>query len=69
MKPDNFLPSQIIVSKGAKIIEEHVGIENDKIKLNSYSSSPEQVDKWIKSCLYAKRFVDYKIIGVYHTLK
>ena len=31
------------------MFERHVGIETDQINLNHYSSTPEQLDKWIKS--------------------
>ena len=31
------------------MFERHVGIETDQINLNDYSSTPEQLDKWIKS--------------------
>lgn len=53
--PDNVLPGQLAVAKGALILERHVGVETDKIKLNAYSSTPAQVDKWIEACLYAKK--------------
>jgi sialic acid synthase SpsE/mannose-6-phosphate isomerase-like protein (cupin superfamily) len=53
--PDNTLPGQIAVAKGAQIFERHVGIANDKIKLNAYSSTPDQVDRWIASILYAQK--------------
>ncbi|WP_041484407.1 N-acetylneuraminate synthase family protein [Prochlorococcus marinus] len=45
--PDDTCPISIAVAKGAKIFERHVGIETDNIKLNSYSSTPEQLQKWI----------------------
>jgi sialic acid synthase SpsE/mannose-6-phosphate isomerase-like protein (cupin superfamily) len=53
--PDNVLPGQIAVAKGAQIFERHVGIANDKVKLNAYSSTPEQVDRWIGAVLYAQK--------------
>jgi len=43
---DETAPIQIAYAKGARMFERHVGIENDKIKLNKYSSTPEQVDVW-----------------------
>lgn len=42
----------LAVAKGATILERHVGLATDKIKLNAYSLSPEDVEKWI---LAAKR--------------
>jgi N-acetylneuraminate synthase len=44
---------QIAAAKGARIFERHVGINTDKIQLNAYSSTPEQVDRWIESYKYA----------------
>ena len=52
--PDDLGPVQIAVAKGAKLFERHVGCETDDITLNAYSSTPEQVDKWIAAYLHAK---------------
>lgn len=52
--PDNTLPGQIAISKGAKILERHVGLESGEFKLNAYSSSPEQIKKWIDDCERAR---------------
>jgi len=51
--PDETVPVQIAAAKGARIFERHVGINTDKIQLNAYSSTPEQVDRWIESYKYA----------------
>lgn len=53
--PDNFVPGQLAVAKGAQIFERHVGVETDTIKLNAYSSTPAQVDGWIEACVYAQK--------------
>lgn len=45
--PDDTMPVAIAVAKGARMYERHVGVTTDKIKLNAYSSTPAQVDKWI----------------------
>ena len=47
--PDELLAITIAASKGAMIFERHVGIETEEIKLNHYSSTPEQIGAWIKS--------------------
>ena len=47
--PDNLSAIQIAYAKGARLFERHIGIENNKYKLNKYSSFPEQIDKWIKA--------------------
>lgn len=53
--PNNVLPGQLAAAKGAQIFERHVGVETDEIKLNAYSSTPEQVDRWIEAVLYAQQ--------------
>ena len=53
--PNATVPIQIAVSKGAKMFERHVGIETDKIKLNAYSSTPSQIDKWFAAYNEAKK--------------
>jgi N-acetylneuraminate synthase len=52
--PADVEPVAIAVAKGARLLERHVGIETDAIKLNAYSSTPEQLDAWIKAALRAK---------------
>jgi sialic acid synthase SpsE len=42
---------------GAEMFERHVGVETDKIKLNAYSSTPQQVDTWIAAAQRAKRLI------------
>ncbi len=58
-EPDNFLPVQMAISKGAKILERHVAVKTEKYEINAYSSTPEQIEKWLDS---AERAV--KISGV-----
>jgi len=40
-------PVMIAAAKGARMFERHVGLATDKIMLNAYSSTPEQIDAWI----------------------
>lgn len=47
--PDSDVPVRIAVAKGAKLFERHVGLETDKYKLNAYSSTPEQLRRWIQA--------------------
>ena len=51
--PDALAPVQIAVAKGARILERHVGVTTDKVTLNAYSSTPEQVDRWIRAAKQA----------------
>lgn len=44
---DNTSAVQIAYALGARLFERHVGLNTDKYKLNSYSSTPEQLTKWI----------------------
>ncbi len=47
-------PVQIAIAKGARMFERHVGYETNNIKLNLYSSTPEQLDKWFAASKYAE---------------
>lgn len=44
---DNCSAVQIAYALGARMFERHVGLNTDKHKLNAYSSTPEQLEKWI----------------------
>ncbi|WAC08166.1 MAG: N-acetylneuraminate synthase family protein [Thermodesulfobacteriota bacterium] len=46
-EPDNYSSIQIAYAKGATLFERHVGMETEKHQLNSYSSRPEQIARWI----------------------
>ncbi|MBN2183168.1 MAG: N-acetylneuraminate synthase family protein [Sedimentisphaerales bacterium] len=58
-EPDNLEAIKIAVAKGAAVFERHVGIQNEKYKLNAYSSTPEQISKWLSAAREA-----YDICGV-----
>lgn len=53
--PDDLVPVQIAVAKGARMFERHVGIESEKHKLNAYSSTPEQIRKWMLAYQHARK--------------
>ncbi|MBM3272760.1 cupin domain-containing protein [Candidatus Kaiserbacteria bacterium] len=53
-EPDNMAAIQIAYAKGARIFERHVGIPTKTITLNAYSSTPEQVSRWIASWKVAR---------------
>jgi sialic acid synthase SpsE/mannose-6-phosphate isomerase-like protein (cupin superfamily) len=44
---DNTSAIQIAYALGARLFERHVGLNTEKHKLNAYSSTPEQLEKWI----------------------
>ncbi len=45
--PADTVPVQLAAAVGATIFERHVGLPTDTIKLNTYSSTPAQIDAWI----------------------
>lgn len=47
--PDNFESIKIAIAKGATIFEKHVGLKAEGIELNSYSATPEQIEKWLNA--------------------
>ncbi len=47
--PDYLDGIKIAYAKGARVFERHVGVKTDKIKLNAYSSNPEQIRKWLRT--------------------
>lgn len=49
--PDNYDVVKAAVAKGARILERHVGVPTDTVKLNAYSMNPEQTAKWVESAL------------------
>ena len=48
-EPENIDAIQVAYAKGARTFERHVGVPTSKIKLNLYSSTPAQIEKWIES--------------------
>jgi sialic acid synthase SpsE/quercetin dioxygenase-like cupin family protein len=52
--PDDTDVVKMAVSKGAAILERHVGVATDSIRLNGYSMTPEQTDHWVEAALGAR---------------
>jgi sialic acid synthase SpsE/quercetin dioxygenase-like cupin family protein len=52
--PADLAPVYVAVAKGAQILERHVGIATDTIKLNAYSSTPEQISAWMAAAQKAQ---------------
>lgn len=52
--PNALGPVQVAVAKGAQLFERHVGVETEAIKLNAYSSTPEQIDRWLAALKEAR---------------
>lgn len=53
-EPENMTAIQIAYAKGARIFERHVGVPTKTITLNAYSSTPEQLSRWIASWKVAR---------------
>ena len=53
--PDNNIPAMLAVAKGARILERHVGLPTETIKLNAYSMNPDQADAWVDAVLGAEK--------------
>ena len=47
--PDNVAAIQIAVGKGAVVFERHVGVKTEQYTVNAYSSTPEQIHRWLSS--------------------
>ncbi|MFH1387613.1 MAG: N-acetylneuraminate synthase family protein [bacterium] len=48
-EPDNTSSIKVAVAKGAKVFERHVAVKADKYPINGYSSTPDQIDKWLEA--------------------
>lgn len=48
-EPENLDSIKIAIAKGAKVFERHVNVKSDKYSINAYSSTPEQIEKWLQS--------------------
>ena len=53
--PDNVIIPAMAIAEGAEIMERHVGLPTETIKLNLYSMSPEQADVWVNAIVNAKK--------------
>jgi N-acetylneuraminate synthase len=47
--PDYYNAIRIAYSQGARLFERHVDAKADKLKINAYSSTAEQIQKWIRA--------------------
>lgn len=58
-EPDNLEVVKMAVAKKAVILERHVGLETEAVKLNAYSSRPEQLEKWFEAAKTAYVACDF----------
>jgi sialic acid synthase SpsE/uncharacterized cupin superfamily protein len=54
--PEALAPIQMALAYGALMFERHIGLPTDSIKLNAYSSTPEQVDRWLDAWSLAQAY-------------
>lgn len=47
--PENYRNVAMAIAKGARILEKHVGLATDRHRLNAYSASPEQAQRWLEA--------------------
>lgn len=58
--PNDHTVPMLAIAKGAMILERHVGLPTEEIKLNAYSMNPEQADKWVESIELARNICSVK---------
>ncbi|MBE7064484.1 MAG: cupin domain-containing protein [Ruminococcaceae bacterium] len=58
--PKDFSIVKMAIAKGADIVERHVGLATDTIKLNAYSTNADDVDGWIEAILSARKICGQK---------
>ncbi len=58
--PDNFSICQMAIAMGASILERHVGLATDTIKLNAYSTDVNDVYKWVEAIISARKICGKK---------
>jgi N-acetylneuraminate synthase len=47
--PDDTHPVMVAYALGARMLERHVGVATEQVKLNAYSSTPGQIDAWLSA--------------------
>lgn len=62
--PQDLVQVGLAAALGAEMFERHVGVETDKIKLNAYSSTPQQVDIWLQAFARARTLIGGRQRGV-----
>ena len=54
-EPGNTTAVRMAIAKGAAILEKHVGLPTEVIKLNAYSANPQQIREWMSAADEAVR--------------
>jgi len=58
--PDNFSVAPAAVAMGAQIMEQHVGLPTENIKLNAYSMNPEQTARWVEVIMLPVKYHNWQ---------
>lgn len=53
--PSEYSIAKMAIAKGAEILERHVGLETETIKLNAYSTDVNKVGEWVEAILSARK--------------
>ncbi|HNA71638.1 MAG TPA: N-acetylneuraminate synthase family protein, partial [Nitrosomonas sp.] len=64
--PENRMGVMAAVAKGAQLLERHIGVSAEGIKLNRYSLDPDQADHWVSAAEEMREICggdDHKFIG------
>src|SRR5262245_54552171 len=61
--PQDTMQVAVAAALGAEMFERHVGIATDSIKLNAYSSTPDQLDAWILAWKRARVLIGHRKRG------
>lgn len=57
--PNNTTIAAMAVAKGAQILERHVALPTETIKINNYSMAPEQADRWVAAIVAARQVCEF----------
>ena len=57
--PNDLMTPAMAVAKGASILERHVGLPTETIKLNAYSMNPQQAEAWVSAINKARHMCQF----------
>ena len=58
--PDNLIAASLALAKGAVVLERHVGLEEEGVSLNQYSTNVANLNAWIQSLVDANGMLGAK---------
>lgn len=57
--PADIITPSMAIAKGVQILERHVGLPTETIKLNAYSMNPQQADAWVAAIVEARKMCKF----------